>query len=226
MNDDHETVDIDLRDVEAELCRLPDVAAVRIVGDPNGRPIEVHVLANPGKHAKQVVRDIQSVALASFDLDLDRRIVSVVQLGAEGANGTSSAVPATIERPRIAAIETQTAGLHATVRVMLTMGDDEAAGVAEGSVAAAARPRLVASATIDALQQLEPAAECLHLEAAQELRVGNDHVLVVTLIAADPPRQQLLVGSAVVHHLVDDAAVRAVLDATNRRLAYLTPKRA
>ena len=46
----------ELRELEDELCRLGGVHAVRIVGDRAGRPIEVHVLADPTKPAKQIVR--------------------------------------------------------------------------------------------------------------------------------------------------------------------------
>src|SRR3954451_4055641 len=77
--------DLDLREVERELCRLPEVNAARIVEDEIGRPVEVHILASRDKHAKQIVRDVQSVAMATFGLDLDRRVVSVVQL--EGGTG-------------------------------------------------------------------------------------------------------------------------------------------
>lgn len=70
----------ELADVERELCRIPEVRAARIVADLDGRPVEVHVLAAPGKHAKQVVRDVQSVAMATVGLSIDHRIVSVVQL--------------------------------------------------------------------------------------------------------------------------------------------------
>ena len=73
---------LDLNELERELCRIPEVTAARVVADPTGRIEEVHILALPQKHAKQVVRDVQSVAQASFGLDLDRRIVSVVQLDA------------------------------------------------------------------------------------------------------------------------------------------------
>ena len=45
-----------------------------------GVPVEVHILAAPTKLAKQVVRDVQSVALAAFGVELDRRTISVVQL--------------------------------------------------------------------------------------------------------------------------------------------------
>ncbi|NOY56424.1 MAG: hypothetical protein GXP34_10620, partial [Actinobacteria bacterium] len=51
------------RELEEALCLLPTVDAVRIVGD-NGRVAEVHVLAAPAKPPKQVVRDVQSLAMA------------------------------------------------------------------------------------------------------------------------------------------------------------------
>ncbi len=70
----------ELAEVERELCRIPEVRAARIVADSSGNPVEVHVLAVPGKHAKQIVRDVQSVAMATVGMDIDHRIVSVVQL--------------------------------------------------------------------------------------------------------------------------------------------------
>jgi hypothetical protein len=224
MGDDQLTDETDLRDVEAELCRLPDVVAARIVADHLGRPVEVHVLAQTGKHAKQVVRDIQSVALASFGIELDRRIVSVVQLGPNGTETVEGLGP-TAARPRVVSIETQSTRLRMTIRVAISLGDDEAVGFAEGSVAAVARPRLAAAATLDALRQLQPAAERFDVEAARSVRVGTDDVLIVTLVDVDPPHEQRLAGSAIVHAQVDDATVRAVLDATNRRLPFLAARR-
>ncbi|MDQ1396849.1 MAG: hypothetical protein QOG64_2108 [Acidimicrobiaceae bacterium] len=77
-------MDLDYAEVERELCRIPEVNAARIVTNGDGRPTEVHVLASPEKHAKQVVRDIQSVAMATYGLELDRRVISVVQLEGNG----------------------------------------------------------------------------------------------------------------------------------------------
>lgn len=73
---------LDVNELERELCRIPEVTAARVVAGPTGHIEEVHILSLPLKHAKQVVRDVQSVAMATFGLDLDRRIVSVVQLDA------------------------------------------------------------------------------------------------------------------------------------------------
>lgn len=210
---------LDLGDVERELCRLPDVTGVRIV-DEGGRPTEVHVLARPGKPAKQLVRDIQSVALASFGLELDRRIVSVVQLEDEPVHEAAEAP--TVVRPVIVGITAEASGLRTLVRVTLSADEDEAVGFAEGSIASTARHRLVASATLDALRQLYPAAERLDVESAQIVRVGIHDVAVVTVVAVVPPEEHVISGSAVVRlHQEPDAVARAVLDSINRRLPKL-----
>src|SRR5437588_7450227 len=67
-------------EVENALGRIPSVTAARIVTGPGGRISEVHVLARKERGPKQVVRDVQSVILTTFGLELDYRTVSVVQL--------------------------------------------------------------------------------------------------------------------------------------------------
>jgi hypothetical protein len=215
---------LELTEVEAELCRLPDVAAVRIVADAAGRPVEVHVLAHTGKQPKQVVRDVQSVALASFGIELDRRIVSVVQLGPNGSTQPGP-VPDETTRARITSTQSHTTGMRTTVQVSLAHHTEEAVGFAEGSVAGSARPRLVALAALDALRQLEPGADNLDVDSAQVVRAGTHDVVVVALVYVDPPLEHHLTGSAMVHSNPDDATVRAVLDATNRRLSHLAAHR-
>ena len=219
---EHQTPGPDLRDVETELCRLPDVAAARIVADHLGRPVEVHILANDGKHPKQIVRDIQSVALASFGLEFDRRIVSVVQLGTERQDAATTPSPTTVDRARVVAVESRMSGRQSTVRVSLGKDEHEATGSrGRTSSPPTARARLVAGATLDALRQLVPTADQLEIEAAEQMNVGGSDVIVVTLVAVDPPDEHRLAGSAIVREHVDDATVRSVLDATNRWLTKL-----
>jgi hypothetical protein len=210
--------ELDLTEVEREICRLPDVSIVRLVAESDGRVSEVHVVAHPGKHPKQIVRDVQSIALASFGLELDRRVISVVQLGGNVLEDASTLRP----RPSIVAITAEASGMRSLVRVTLALDDEEAVGFAEGSIATTARHRLVALATVDALRQLEAAAECVDIDHAQVIRIGAHDVAVVTVVYVIPPAEQLVSGSAIVRPQQEaDAVARAVLDATNRRLAYV-----
>jgi hypothetical protein len=78
-----------LPELEDAIRQIPGVRAASVVTSAKAEPTEVHVLASPGKAAKQVVRDVQSLALARYDIDIDHRIVSVVQIEDEAANGDS-----------------------------------------------------------------------------------------------------------------------------------------
>ncbi|MFZ4584332.1 MAG: hypothetical protein ACOYNI_03810 [Acidimicrobiia bacterium] len=219
MDDHSATATNDWPALEAELCRLPDVQAARIVADRLG-PQEIHVVARTTKPAKHVVRDVQSVVLATSGLEIDRRIVSVVQLGDDAAANDNGGAGTEPRRVRIVAITAEHSGLRSLVRVTLALGDDEATGFAEGSIASVARHRLVAHATLDALRQVRPDAEAMDVEAAQVAHIGASDVAAVTMVHVVPPREEVTVGSAIVRNRDDaEAMARAVLDATNRRLS-------
>jgi len=211
---------LDLVAIERELCRLPDVTVARLVADGAGRIIEAHIIAAQSKHPKQIVRDVQSVALAEFGIEIDRRVVSVVQLGDDDLGRPADDGRGT--RPSIVSIQGETNGLRSLVRVTLANEDGEAIGTAQGSIASTARHRLVANATIDALRRLDAGAECLDVEHAQVVRVGASDVAVVTIVFVAPPSEQVVSGSAIVRANHEaDAVARAVLDATNRRLPHV-----
>ncbi|HUH12460.1 MAG TPA: hypothetical protein VMK65_05100 [Longimicrobiales bacterium] len=82
--------------VEQLLRSLQGIISARVVGAPDGRPVEIHILASPELHPKQVVRNVESALSAGLALEVDRRIISVSQLrpGAEApgpAEGEASA---------------------------------------------------------------------------------------------------------------------------------------
>ena len=215
----------ELRELEDELCRLGGVLAVRVVGDRNGRPIEVHVLADQSKPAKQTVRDVRAVAQTMFGLELDHRIVSVAQLDSAAEHTVEGMVPNLAPRARVSRVNFEAQGVRADVRVVLVDGDLEYSGYAEGSVAAVARPQLVALATLDAVRQSDSAAEAIHVVSADITRVGPTRVAVVSVVYVEPPVELFVSGSAVVRQDRDEAVARAVLDATNRRLGRTAPAR-
>lgn len=224
-----------LPDLEESIRQIPGVRAVSVVTDAQAQPTEVHVLAAPGKPAKQVVRDVQSLAMAQFDIDLDHRIVSVVQIEDEPSPGTeaaplidiSDAGPAPAEeileeieaqaRPMISEIGVRSTGSEIEVEVRLELDGDTFVGIERGAAAASARPRLVAAATLSALDELLglPAA----VESSAVVETGT-HAVALVVITLSVPRlgAQSLAGSAVIRGDETDAVARAVLAAVNRRL--------
>ncbi|HZT66621.1 MAG TPA: hypothetical protein VFA11_12615 [Acidimicrobiales bacterium] len=227
-----------LADLEQDLRRIPGVGGAKVVVSPDGEVTEVHIVAGPAKHPKQVVRDVQTVALAHFGVEIDRRVVSVVQMGGaddaarlwdEAANGSSDsrgsgdgAAAGLTARPRIGAVSAVADGLRYRVEVTLSQGDEQVVGAAVGPATAALMPRLVAKATLDALLQLETVAPFVDVESAAVVRLGERDVALVGLVLLSPSREDLVVGAAPIRGPgLNDAVARAVLDATNRRFPWL-----
>lgn len=215
---------VDVRAVEEELRRVPGVHGVRVVTSGDGEIIEVHVLSDQARAAKQVVRDLQAVAKVSYDLDLDHRVVSVAQLGDEQL---ASVLPAestddrgVFPRVLVKGIGVARDGLRYSVEVALERDGERYLGSAEGSTASAVLPTTAARAALAAVSQLLPPAVHLDLEAVTIERLGARRFAAVSLALLSPPLEELLLGCAAVRAAGDeDAVARAVLDAINRRVA-------
>jgi hypothetical protein len=219
-----------LPEFEAALRAVPGIREASVRTSPDAHPIEVHVVAGGMKPAKQVVRDVQSIAMAQFDLDIDHRIVSVVQIpdpadpvealdvGETEDDEVAASVDESQPRPALTSITTERKGTDALVSVTLGIGGAAYSGTADGPASSVHRARIVATATLAALTEL--LGIDAHVESSQLLEIGLREVAVTTL-ALDIPRlgEQLLCGSALVRGDIEDAVARSVLAAVNRRLA-------
>ena len=204
---------VDFRELEETLCRLPAVDAVRIVHERE-RISEVHVLASPAKPAKQVVRDVQSLAMARFGVGIDRRAVSVVQLGDEKRRAEA-------DRPIITSIKEYPEGPSTTVTVTLTWSGEQFSGSANGPAASSARLRIIGEATLRALEEVLGGSPPLALEAIAATSVGVRPVIVAQVVSMRGVDEEVAVGSALIKGEEAEAVVRAVLDALNRRIPAL-----
>jgi hypothetical protein len=224
-----------LPELEDALRHIPGVKAASVVTGPDAVPTEVHVLATPGKPAKQVVRDVQSLALARYDIDIDHRIVSVVQMGDDEvrtvepteelpadvttavADSTEDA-PEPVVRPAIAAIMVRSGHGETEASVTLAIGDQLFEGTSQGPAGQTHRARLVAIATLEAVSEL--LGQPCEVESASIVATGTREVALSVLTMVVPRTgEQVLTGSAVVRGDDADAVARSVLAALNRQLA-------
>ena len=210
-----------LPEFEDELKRLPGIIAASVVTGPDAVPNEIHVLAEPGKPPKQVVRDVQSFAMLKLGLDIDHRIVSVVQIGADDLSGAERDVlnpDLLVPRPAIGSIMIRTSGPEAEALVSIAAtGGHVFEGRVVGPGSATHRCRLVAQATLKALEEL--LGSTADVESSQIVAAGHRQS-ALTVLSVTVPRlgEQLLTGSALVRGDESEAVARSVLDALNRRL--------
>ncbi|MBI1376320.1 MAG: hypothetical protein GC157_02385 [Frankiales bacterium] len=219
-----------LPEFEAALRAVPGIREASVRTSPDALPIEVHVVSRGTKPAKQVVRDVQSVAMAQFDLDIDHRIVSVVQIpdepaaagSAEGEEQAQQEAAAEADdqqpRPALTSITVRNSDGESQVDVTLAIAGSVFSGQAGGPASPLHRPRIVATATLAALGELLGIQA--QVESSQVLEVGNREVALTTLSLVIPRLgEQTLCGSALVRGDEEDAVARSVLAAVNRRLA-------
>lgn len=203
---------MDTRSLEETIRRINGIEAARIVMNGAG-PTEIHILAHPGKPAKQLVRDVQSVALAAFGVQIDRRIISVVQIeGADLAGG---------DRPVVEDVAEYIDGSRISITVTLSWHDAHLVGKASGAAAASTRLRLVAEATINALEQALDETTAFAIQAVDTPVVGSTAVAVAQIVIVMGGKERLVVGSALVDSDPTRGMVRAVLDGLNRLIPAL-----
>jgi hypothetical protein len=206
---------VNFRELEEGLTRLESIDAARVVNEGD-RITEVHVIAAAEKPAKQVVRDVQSLSMARFGLSIDRRVISVVQISPHDLDIVAAS------RAALTRISESPNGSRTSIEVTLRHGDEEYTGTASGPAVASARLRLVGDATIDAIERTFGTMPPIALDAITLSSVGVREVVVAVVItAASSGGEELNVGSAISSGNVDDASVKAVLDALNRRMATL-----
>jgi hypothetical protein len=203
---------VDIQELEETLARLPSINAIRIVGGKDGIR-EVHVLAALDKAPKQVARDVQSLALARFGITIDRRAISVVQIGPERLDPGE-------DRPAIKGVHEIPEGAKTTVAVTLGWHGEEYIGTATGPAAQSARYRLVGEAGLRAIEDLLP-GEALALDSVGAPTIGMRTVMVVVIVSTGERGEEVSVGSALSHGDDSETVVRAVLDALNRRITRL-----
>ena len=197
---------------QEKIGRIEGVEAARVVTG-NGQISEIHVLARRTKAPKQVVRDVQSLGQALFGEEIDRRVVSVVQLSDSDLEGGL--------RPALIDVAETLDGSRAEVMVSLRWQDEILTGSARGAAASSTRARQIAEATLEAVRQGIHREAALAVSSMDVPLLGNKKVAIAQVVVVTEATERMLIGCAYVEDEEARAVVRAVLDALNRFLPDL-----
>ncbi|SHN52437.1 hypothetical protein [Desulfitobacterium chlororespirans] len=208
---------------EEAIKKIRSVIGTRIKGNESNEISEIHVLANSERNPKQIVRDVESVLAAQFGIEIDHKIVSVVQLEQQEDEASSSLhfpPKRTQIRPKLISISLHTNNMMAEVKVELSMGDETYEGIASGTSTTYNRLRLFVDATVNALSGSLMEKLFFATEDVMITRLGKYQVAQVIICLMTPLGEQNLVGCALVKNDEREAIVKATLDAVNRKLWF------
>jgi hypothetical protein len=208
---------------ERLLAALEGVVSVRVIMDPHGRIIEIHILSTHELHPKQIVRNVESALSAGLGLVVDHRVISVAQLRPDVGPITAApfAVPAANglvrrSRPIFVGFDT-TCGtqLDAHCTVTLQRDSQSLVGTGSGANTPLGRAEAAARATFDALAGTHEATT-LGVEGATLVEFnGRTYVLIAAQALAGRSARPLT-GVSAINRSPEEAAILASLQATNR----------
>jgi hypothetical protein len=209
-----------LRRAEQLLSSLSGVLSARIVADRHGEIEEVHVLVTQEVQAKQAVRNVESALMAQLGIKVDHRKISVAQTAEVRPLEVleQSAVQETANRRTLVFAQMQAESPRpgrVMMRVILRHGEATWEGVEEGVDEARSRVQLAARATVRAMEQ-ELVDAGVVLEGVRVVDAFDRKICLAAVHGVGGRNARLLVGTCEVKESAEQAAVLAVLDATNR----------
>jgi hypothetical protein len=234
-----------LVELEATLKRLPGVLGCVILANTDGTPSEIQAFTQVGADRDQVQEAIRT-EVAKAGLDGKLKQVFVFELEAESHFGDRESLtraaevaeqearsrgparqvvtrppgkaPASVRaRPPILRVSFSSTNWNSEAEVALGSAEDEVVGQATGEKTPHGL-KVLAAATLEAVQNLVGDSEIELKGASLVSMMGEEAVLVLVSEQGGPD----LLGAALVKGgPVAEAAVKATLDAVNRRLAMV-----
>ncbi len=197
------------------ITQLQDVVAAKVCFNEAGALETIHVLAGAERSPKQVLRDIESALMARFGVEVDRQQITLAQVGNE--------VDDLLERSRLSLeeISCTVQGSQARCRVRLRYGGQTCEGTVHGAASTEGWLRLVAEATLRALESYFEAHWLFSIEEVVTVPLGCREAVVVSIVYLGHQGEEYFVGSSLLRHDEKEAAARATLDAINRRFSLL-----
>lgn len=205
---------MDIPAIEYNLKQLKSVDYCKILLDENDEIKEIHITSGSDRSPKQVSRDIQSVLISQFGLEVDYKKISVAQI-------RSSTCDSKDIRLKVKSIEYSVDEMKVYIKVTLEKDDIIYYGQSQGPYTANNVLRLLAIATLRAVENCFDSGEMFVLEEITNISISGKNIIFAVVNALFGDKEQILCGSAFVQNDNKETAVKATLDAVNRVLARI-----
>ncbi|MFN6991169.1 MAG: hypothetical protein ACK4MM_00460 [Fervidobacterium sp.] len=198
---------LDALKIEELISKVPGVKAVKVVGDGTNLQ-EIHIITTSDKSPKQLVRDIETVILATTGIRLDRKIISIAQV--ENEIKTQRILPYQLSSIKLESIDERNIRVHVTIE----HGEEEFYGEFSGPKTSRNTPRIVGNAVLNALSEIHDFA--LSFDDVAEIYFVGKKFVIVHITKQYNNIEESVIGTAPNEGTFEKAVAEAVLDAFRR----------
>ena len=200
---------MDIEIIEKNIEQIESVVSCKIVLGENDIIEEIHIVANSTRGAKQIARDVQSLLLATYNVPVDYKKVSIAQV-------LDDNIMKSHYRLKLEGISHEILGTRTEIKVSLSNSKD----IYENSISGVNTYRNIGRMLVDVtLKTIEEACgfdDTFTLEDLRTIVVSNDSVVLVVVVGLIDGVEQRLCGSSLIKNDYEVAIVKATLDAVNR----------
>lgn len=179
----------------------------------NDNLTEIHVLASNSRSPKQIVRDIESSIMASFNYRIDRKIISIAQIQSEDNDNT--------KRIKFIGVSFNSSDKEIECSVRLKYDEEEFSASQTGIKTIWNRKRIVADTTLKALEKVLGKSPMFEVQDVMILTKNETSFVTVLVNLITNENEEALVGSVIVGNDTNEAIAKATLDAVNRRIELI-----
>lgn len=198
--------------IERNLEKVESVVSCKIVLDDNENIEEIHIVSNGFKNAKQISRDILSVLMATYDIQVDYKKISIAQIFDEDLKKSEC-------RLKLKSVSHDNLGTRASVKVCLSNKKDTYENSLSGINTGRHIERMLVDATLKLVEDACEYDETFILEDVRTIPISNEKAVLVVVMALLDGFEQRLCGSCLIRNDYKEAVVKATLDAVNRYIS-------
>ncbi|MCG8484087.1 MAG: hypothetical protein MJA31_12305 [Clostridia bacterium] len=204
-----------IKEIENFINKINSVICSRIVLE-NDEIKEIHIVSNMEKSPKQLSRDIQSILISKFNIDVDYKKISVAQVDDE------STIAMADFRLKLSSIEHTTRSNIFEAKVVLETDGTCYEGTSSGPNSANNVYKLLALAVINAVESFFDKKDIFILEDVLKVMVTGKEAFITLITTFENGKELLLSGSSVAGRNSDEMVVKSALDAINRVVLKLS----
>lgn len=204
---------MNFEEIEYFLNSIKSVISSKVISDSNNEVCEIHVLSDNSRHSKQIARDIRTALLSKFNVDVDYKIISVAQIDKNVSFNSDF-------RLLYEGYTNETTSDRIKIKTKLSWDDKEFFGEAEGIKSEKQSLVVAAKSTLEAIK-LAINFDCFIVEDIQYAKITGEDALLVAITQVNNSKEEILLGASIIENNKIDAAIKATLNAINRKICLL-----
>ena len=207
-------------EIEKFLKNLNDILFAKIILSDDNDIKEIHIITSHTSNPKKIIRDVESLLLAKYNIEVDYRKISIAQVkDDEIDNGHMADDTKPLPRLKLANVKVTNNGNHFEVVVDFENNGKLYSGKMSGVDWEKNYEYLVAKAAMEGINSFLEGYVFFQIDEIKKIELESEKkLIVVSLDLIDSNKKENLVGSAVENNDVNHAVVRAMLKAANRRI--------